>query len=281
MRIDLHTHSCVSDGTDTPSELVAKAVAAGLDVVALTDHDTFAGLPEAQQAAADQGLVLVPGVELSTRIGGRSVHLLGYCCRTDDVRLGSELERIRRGRDERIPGMIARLAELGLPLSDEEVSLQAHGASIGRPHIADAMVQRGYVANRDEAFTRYLADGGPAFVDRYAPEVADAIDVVHRAGGVAVIAHPWSRDGRNNLTEETMSALVASHGLEGIEVDHPDHDAATRAELRRIATRLGLLATGSSDYHGTGKTRNPLGVETTAPAVFALLQHAVVQRRAS
>ncbi len=270
MRIDLHAHSAVSDGTDTPAELVAAAAGAGLDVVALTDHDTFDGLPAARAAAGALGVRVVPGIEISTQLGGSSVHLLGYGCRTDEPRLLAELELLRGGRDDRVPRMLAKLAELGMPV-DVATLARARGdaPSIGRPHIADAMVALGHVADRREAFDRYLADDGPAYVGRYAVDLATGIDLVHGAGGVAVLAHPWGRSSRDLLTEDVLRLLVARHGLDGIEVDHLDHDPATREELRAVAGRLGVLATGSSDYHGTGKTDHPLGANTTAAEVLA------------
>lgn len=271
MRIDLHTHSLVSDGTDTPAALIEHAADAGLDAVALTDHDTFDGLPEAIAAGRTLGVEVLGGLEFSTRFAGRSVHLLGYGPDTQDVPLNAELARVREGRDGRVPAMVERLTQAGLPLTLAEVLAQAGGASVGRPHIADALIARGYVADRDQAFQEWLHDGGPAFVDRYATPIVEAIRLVGAAGGVAVIAHPWSRGAASVLTEPVLAELAAA-GLAGLEVDHPDHDADQRAELRAIAARLGLLVTGSSDHHGTGKTRNPLGVCTTAPDVYAAIK---------
>ncbi len=270
MRIDLHAHSALSDGTDTPAQLVAEAARAGLDVVALTDHDTFDGLPEALAAGEAAGVRVVPGVELSTEVAGVSVHLLGYGCRADDADLLAELALIRRGRDGRVPAMLVALAELGMPL-DPAVLAEVSGSAIsmGRPHLADALVAQGYVADRTEAFARFLADDGPAFVPRYAAALERGIELIHAAGGVAVIAHPWGRVSREVLPEAQLMTLARRHGLDGIEVDHNDHDPRTRAELRAVAGRLGLLATGSSDYHGTGKRDHELGVNTTSPAVLA------------
>ncbi|MFV0407485.1 MAG: PHP domain-containing protein [Propioniciclava sp.] len=281
MRIDLHTHSTHSDGTDTPAELVAEAAAAGLDVLALTDHDTFDGLEEARRAAAATGLAVLPGVEISTQFQGRSVHLLGYGCDPMSARLGAELARIREGRLTRIPATLTRLADLGIPLTWADVDAHAHGASVGRPHVADAMVAGGYVANRDEAFDTYLAEGGPAYVERYAAELIEAIGLVHDAGGAAVIAHVWSRGAERYLTEPVLADVVDSTGLEGLEVAHPDHPGETRARLADIADRLGLLTTGSSDYHGAGKTRNPLGAEVTSPEVLRELAGRVESRGGS
>lgn len=268
MRIDLHTHSSVSDGTDPPGVLVEAAKACGLDVVALTDHDTFAGIPEAVEAGRRAGITVLGGVELSTQFDGRSVHLLGYGCRTDDPPLTAELARLRTGRTGRLDAMLDKLADLGVSLTADEVWRQAGSApSLGRPHVADAMVAKGFVADRDEAFARYLDDDGPAYVPRYATDLADAIGLIHDAGGAAVLAHPWARGSAATLTAETIAKLAAG-ALDGIEADHPDHDAGTREALRALGARLGLVCTGSSDHHGTGKTNNPLGACTTTEAAY-------------
>lgn len=282
MRIDLHTHTAVSDGTDTPTELVDKATAAGLDVLGLTDHDTFDGLDEAYAAAARAGIEVLGGMEFSTEKDGASVHLLGYGCDPTDADLLAELVRVREGRSDRMPTMVARLTALGMPLTLDDVLRHAGGTSLGRPHLADAMVEKGYVAHRDEAFRVWLYDGGPAYVDRYSTNLPRAIALVRAAGGVAVLAHPWGRGRRADLPEEYLAELASDHGLEGVEVDHPDHDEPTRAELRAVASRLGLLITGSSDHHGLGKRNNPLGAGLTDPDVYAeIVRRVQVQRPVS
>ncbi|GAB2574518.1 PHP domain-containing protein [Microlunatus antarcticus] len=269
MRIDLHTHSNVSDGTDTPAELVVAARDAGLDVVALTDHDTFDGLDRAVAAGHEHGVEVVRGLELSCMRQGQSVHLLAFGADPEAAALAEEMVRVREGRTGRLRPVLDLLAGLGVPVTEEEVMAQVGSSpSVGRPHIADALVAAGWVADRTEAFDRFLADGGPAHVGRYAIEVAHGIDLVHAAGGVAVIAHPWGRGRAGLLPEAFLVELVEQHGLDGIEVDHQDHDAETRAELRALADRLGVLGTGSSDYHGTGKTDHDLGVNTTRPEVY-------------
>lgn len=276
MTIDLHTHSAVSDGTDSPAELLAAAARAGLSVIALCDHDTFDGLAEARAAARASSVGLLPGIEISARLRGESVHLLGYGCRTDDPFLARELVRIREGRRGRVPAMLAALARLGMPVEPSEVARFAGDSpSVGRPHVADAMVARGYVADRNEAFARYLADDGPAYVSRYATGLATGIDLVHAAGGVAVIAHPWGRGAAAQVTEALLAALVDEHGLDGIEVDHNDHSPGDRRALRMIADRLGLLVTGASDYHGLGKLNHPLGCNTTSPGVLAEIERRI------
>lgn len=272
MRIDLHTHSTVSDGTDSPTELVWAAARAGLDVVALTDHDAFDGLAEAEAAGAAAGVQLFPGMELSCSRHGQSVHLLAYGADQRHPGLSAEMVRVRGGRTARLLPVLARLAELGVGVTEAEVLVQVGDSpSVGRPHIADALVAAGHVRDRTEAFDRYLADGGPAHVPRYAIEIGRGIDLVHAAGGVAVIAHPWGRGREALLPAPVLRELVSDHGLDGIEVDHQDHDAEKRGRLRALAGDLGVLSTGSSDYHGTGKTDHDLGVNTTADEVFSEL----------
>jgi len=270
MRIDLHTHSSTSDGTDSPEELVENAARAGLDVVALTDHDTFDGLDAAVAAGAQLGVQVVRGLELSCTEQGSSVHLLGYGVDPLDPTLAAEMQRVRNGREGRLGGVLDKLEELGVGVSEESVRRYVGDSpSVGRPHIADAMVEAGHVQNRTEAFDRFLSDGGPAHVERYAIPLARGIDLVRGAGGVAVIAHPWGRGRERVLRPEMLAALAAQHHLDGIEVDHQDHDRETRRRLRALVKRLGLLGTGSSDYHGTGKTDHDLGCNTTDPSVFA------------
>jgi 3',5'-nucleoside bisphosphate phosphatase len=273
MRIDLHTHSSFSDGTDTPSELVGKARAVGLDVVGLTDHDTFDGLDEAVVVGERLGIHVVRGMELSCSRRGSSVHVLAYGADRTNPALAAEMARVRDGRLGRLAGVLAKLAELGVPVSEAEVMAQVgESPSVGRPHIADALIQAGHVRDRQEAFDRFLADGGPAHVHRYTIEVDRGIDLVHEAGGLAVIAHPWGRGREHVLPPRVLEGLVRDHGLDGVEVDHQDHDFDSRRQLRTLADSLGLLATGSSDYHGTGKLDHDLGCNTTDPAVFNEMQ---------
>jgi 3',5'-nucleoside bisphosphate phosphatase len=278
MRIDLHTHSSVSDGTDTPSELVGKARAVGLDVVGLTDHDTFDGLDEAVAQGQRLGIQVVRGMELSCSRRGSSVHVLAYGADPASPGLAAEMARVRDGRLGRLAGVLAKLAELGVPVSEAEVMAQVgESPSVGRPHIADALIKAGHVRDRQEAFDRFLADGGPAHVHRYTIEVDRGIDLVHEAGGLAVIAHPWGRGREHVLPPSVLEALARDHGLDGVEVDHQDHDLDTRRQLHTLADSLGLLATGSSDYHGTGKLDHDLGCNTTAPTVFNEMQRRLAE----
>jgi predicted metal-dependent phosphoesterase TrpH len=272
MRIDLHSHSAVSDGTDTPAELVGEAERVGLDVVALTDHDTFDGLDAAVAEGERLGITVVRGMEMSCSRQGSSVHLLAYGADPTNPALAAELERVRGGRTGRLTGVLEKLAALGVPVSEAEVMEQVgESPSVGRPHIADAMVKAGHVRDRREAFDRFLADGGPAHVHRYAIDVERGIDLVHGAGGVAVIAHPWGRGRERLLPPSVLERLVRDHQLDGVEVDHQDHDEEARSQLRALVARLGILGTGSSDYHGTGKTEHDLGCNTTDPEVYAEL----------
>ncbi len=270
MTIDLHTHSNVSDGTDSPTELVRNAAEAGLTTVALTDHDTFEGLDEAQRTGEQVGIEVIRGMELSCQNGGMSIHLLMYGGDETFEDLHLEMAKVRQGRSNRLNPVLDKLAELGVPVTEEAVLAKVGDSpSVGRPHIADALVEAGHVKDRKEAFDRFLADGGPAHVERYTIDVARGIDLVRAAGGVPVIAHPWGRGREAALPPEFLEMLVSEHGLAGIEVDHQDHDAATRGRLRALADRLGILVTGSSDYHGTGKADHDLGVNTTAPEALA------------
>ncbi len=269
MRIDLHTHSDHSDGTDTPGDLIRAAEAAGLDVVALTDHDTAAGWPQAAAAAAEVGITFVPGMEISTMFGAASVHLLGYLLDPAYPPLVSELSKVLVGRNSRVPTICAQLQEVGVVVSEEDVMrCSGAAAATGRPHVADAMVAAGIVASREEAFAAYLNPGRPGYVRRYAAPLEEAIELVAGAGGVSVIAHPWGRS--RALTEEALAGLRA-RGLGGIEVDHQEHSLRTRDALRAIARNLDLVVTGSSDHHGTGKVNHDLGCNTTDPREYERL----------
>ncbi|MEV4431672.1 PHP domain-containing protein [Streptomyces sp. NPDC049555] len=269
MRIDLHTHSTASDGTDTPAELVRKAAAAGLDVVALTDHDGVGGHAEAA-AALPAGLTLVPGAELSCRFTGAdgfSVHMLAYLFDPAEPELARERELVRDDREPRARAMVAKLNELGVPVRWERVAALANGGAVGRPHVASAMVELGVIGSVSDAFTpEWLAGDGRAYVEKHELDPFDAIRLVKAAGGVTVLAHPLALK-RGACVSEGQIAELAAAGLDGIEVDHMDHDAATRARLRGLAADLRLLPTGSSDYHGSRKSCR-LGEFTTDPEIY-------------
>ncbi|MER6539588.1 PHP domain-containing protein [Streptomyces sp. 900105755] len=266
MRIDLHCHSTASDGTDTPAELVRNAAAAGLDVVALTDHDTTRGYAEAL-AALPAGLTLVTGAELSCRLDGVSMHMLAYLFDPEEPALLAERELVRDDRVPRARSMVAKLNALGAPVTWEQVRRIAGDGSVGRPHVASALVELGVVPTVSDAFTEeWLADGGRAFVEKHETDPFETIRLVKGAGGVCVFAHPAAAK-RGRTVPESAIAEMAAAGLDGIEVDHMDHDEDTRARLRGLADELGLLATGSSDYHGSRKTV-ALGEYTTDPEVY-------------
>ncbi|MEE4421768.1 PHP domain-containing protein [Streptomyces bugieae] len=265
MRIDLHTHSTASDGTDTPAELVRGAAAAGLDVVALTDHDTVAGHAEAR-AALPEGLTLVTGAELSCRLDGVSLHMLAYLFDPEEPELARERELVRDDRVPRARAMIGKLREHGIPVTWEQVARIAGDGAVGRPHIATALMELGVVDSVNDAFASWLASDGPAYVEKHELDPFDAIRLVKAAGGVTVFAHPLAVK-RGACVPESAVAELAAAGLDGIEVDHMDHDAPTRARLRGMAADLGLLATGSSDYHGSRKTCR-LGEYTTDPEIY-------------
>ncbi len=266
VRIDLHTHSRVSDGTSAPADLLAEAATAGLDVVALTDHDTTAGWDEAAAAVPETGVGLLRGAEISCTAGGISVHLLSYLHDPDDAPLATELERSRTSRDGRARAIVDRLSG-DFDLTWEDVAAQAaDGATLGRPHIADALVAAGVVPDRSAAFTSILAPSSRYYVRYHAPDAVEAVRLVRSAGGVPVFAHPRA-SARGRIVADAVVREMADAGLAGLEVDHRDHTDADRARLRALAGELGLFVTGASDYHGVGKP-NRLGEETSSEAVL-------------
>lgn len=272
MKIDLHAHSTASDGTDTPAQLVVNAAAAGLDVVAITDHDGLSGWDEAV-AALPRGLSLVRGVELSAAAeeDGEKInlHLLGYLFDPGHARLAAEMSAIRRSRVTRAQRIVAAMVDDGHPVSWASVEARARGA-VGRPHIASELVEAGLVATVSDAFTdEWIGPRGRYYVSERKVAVLDAIALVVDAGGAAVFAHPGAATRGETVSDDTVAAMAAA-GLAGLEVDHPDHDASTRVRLRGLAADLGLLVTGSSDYHGSRKTTS-LGANLTEPAAYEAL----------
>ncbi|GHC48114.1 PHP domain-containing protein [Streptomyces flavofungini] len=269
MRIDLHSHSTASDGTDTPAELVRNAAAAGLDVIALTDHDSTRGHAEAI-AALPPGLTLVTGAELSCRLNGVGLHMLAYLFDPEEPDLVRERELVRDDRVPRAKTMVRKLQELGVDVTWEQVARIAGDGSVGRPHVAEALVELGVVPTVSDAFTPdWLADGGRAYADKHELDPFDAIRLVKAAGGVTVFAHPAAAQ-RGKVVPESAIAELAAAGLDGIEVDHPEQLAyapESGPRLRGLAADLGLLVTGSSDYHGTRKTC-VLGEYTTDPEIY-------------
>lgn len=272
MRIDLHTHTNRSDGTTSPAELVRHARVLGLDVLAITDHDTTEGWAEAARVAAAEGVLLVRGMEISCTLAGHGVHLLAYLPDPAYGPLADELERILDGRNARLPATLDRLRALGIDIDAEDVRRRAgDAAALGRPHVADALVDKGVVGDRSEAFERYLGPRGPAFVNRYAADLLEMIQTVSRAGGISVVAHPWAMRHNHDALDAAGLTRLKEAGLAGVEVDHEDHDAATRERLRGIARDLDLVVTGSSDYHGKGKVGHEVGCNMTRPEEYERL----------
>ncbi|MBI4379747.1 MAG: PHP domain-containing protein [candidate division NC10 bacterium] len=264
--IDLHAHTTTSDGALLPQELVRLAKARGVSVLAVTDHDTLAGIPSAMAEGARVGLEIVPGVEVTAYVDDLEVHILGHFIHPDDARLTEFLAVSRDDRIERIRRMIDKLWSLGLPLDAEEILKHAPGASVGRPHLAQAMVRRGYVSSVQEAFDRYLTAGKPAHVERARIPAAEVMSAIKRAGGVPSLAHPgvYRRD-------EMIPRLV-EQGLMGLEVHHPDHDADAIFRYERMRLRYGMLAAGGSDYHGApGLRTSSLGRPSLPEAEFERL----------
>lgn len=264
--VDLHTHSSVSDGTETPTELVRAAAAAGMGTIAITDHDSTAGWSDAAAAGAEVGVTVVPGMELSTRIEFASVHLLGYLFDSTNAALVAETQRIRDGRRRRAEEMVRRIAR-DYDITWEDVLAQAsEGATVGRPHIADALVARGLAEDRSAAFAGILHWRSGYVQPHYAPEPLTGVRLIREAGGIPVLAHPATNSRGAVIPENRLRRLVDA-GLFGLELDHRENRPEGVAVLRRLAARYGLAITGSSDYHGAGKP-NRLGENTTDPAVL-------------
>ncbi|MDN6202270.1 MAG: PHP domain-containing protein [Micrococcaceae bacterium] len=263
MLIDLHAHSNVSDGTETPSQLMAAAAAAGLDVVALTDHDQTSGWAEAATAALETGVGLVPGMEISCKTArGVSVHLLSYLHDPGHGELLVEIDKARDARIHRARKMVELISE-DYPITWEAVGEQsAPGATVGRPHIADALVAAGVVSSRSEAFATVLTSRSRYYVGHYAVDPVRAVELVRAAGGVPVFAHPMA-ELRGRVVEPEVFDEMIQAGLLGLEIDHRDNSDQGRRFLHSLAARHDLIVTGSSDYHGTGKP-NRLGENSTS-----------------
>ena len=266
--IDLHSHTTASDGLLSPAALLDAAAAAGLTVLAITDHDTTAGYLDARRLLAGRSLELVSGIEISAVHDGRDVHVLGYFLDPFSARLTDFLEGQRTDRRRRVLEMTDRLGSLGHPIDPEPIlEAASRGRSVGRPQIADALVSGGHVKSRDEAFRRFLEHGGPAFVPRRGASPREVVRIIHEAGGLASLAHPGVHQ-RDQLIDE-----LAAEGLDAIEVRHSDHDAAVEGRYRRTASRLGLLVTGGSDFHGnTSHRASTLGLVTLPQDDYARLR---------
>lgn len=250
--IDLHLHTTYSDGSYTPSEVVTMAHQAGVSTLAITDHDTTDGLPEAFSQASAFEVQVIPGIEISSRFLGKETHILGYFVGWQDSTLQCRLLHMRETRRTRIPKIISKLLQLGLPITEEEVKKMAGSGSMGRPHIAQVILAKGYVTSVKEAFERYLGQGAAAFVPRELPDATEVISWIREVGGVAVLAHPaWVEDKHKGL--QPFCEALKEGGLQGLEVFYSTHTSRQISEYFNLAKRLDLLPTGGSDFHGTVK----------------------------
>jgi predicted metal-dependent phosphoesterase TrpH len=269
--IDLHTHSNFSDGTDSPTELINKALAAGVTTIALTDHDSIAGI-ELAKSALRSGISLAPGAEISCQTDdGISVHMLGLLFDLNNAQLLATMEKTRENRHGRMQRIIERINEAGIEISMQDVLAElSDGATLGRPHLADALIKKGVVKSRDEAFSEMLHNKSKYYVAHYSPKPVEAIKLIKAAGGVAVIAHPMASHRGRTISVETFGDLIDA-GLDGIEVDHRDHSPDEKSALIKLANENNLIMTGASDYHGNGKL-NQLGEFTTNSAQWEKLR---------
>ena len=276
--IDLHTHTTFSDGTDTPTQLINKALAAGITTIALTDHDSISGWQEATTALRP-GIALVPGAEVSCQTpDGISVHILGLLFDPSNTELINTLEKTRENRFGRMEKIIAKINEAGIDITMSEVLEQlSDGATLGRPHLADALVKKGVVASREEAFTQMLHNHSKYYVSHYSPTPEAVIKLIKGAGGVSVIAHPMASHRGRTISLDTFGSLIQA-GLDGVEVDHRDHSPQEKTQLIELARESKLVMTGASDYHGNGKL-NLLGEYTTEPAQWQNLEERANARR--
>lgn len=276
--IDLHTHSSASDGTDTPGELINKAHARGITVLGLMDHDTVAGWNEAVDYLRP-GMSLVLGSEISCQtLDGTSVHMLGALFDRENIELSEVLATTRENRLTRMARIIARMNEAGFEITIEDVMVQlAPGATLGRPHLADALIAKKIVASREEAFAELLHNNSKFYISHYSPTPEDAIKLIKGAGGVAVIAHPLASLRGKTISIESFASMVEA-GLDGIEVSHRDQSQEQRELLHEVVLQYGIIATGSSDYHGNGKL-NELAEFTTKPEDFEALEARANSRR--
>lgn len=265
MSIDLHTHTTASDGTLAPVELVQAALANGVEVIAVTDHDTVAGLAPALEAATGTGLRVLAGVELSATHQWHGLHLLAYGVDPTDAAFIGRLQELAAMREERGHAMLERLGRIGIDLSWERVAALARG-TVGRPHIARALVEAGYARDMGDAFARYIGAGGPAYVPSARLSVAETVAMARDAGGAVALAHPLLSLSRRELAA-LLPALRAA-GLDGLEVYHSEHDVAASRYLRALAAEQGLWWTGGSDFHGGAKPQAPLGGVSVPPEVL-------------
>jgi predicted metal-dependent phosphoesterase TrpH len=273
---DLHMHTTASDGELSPSRLVAEATAAGLRAIAICDHDTVAGIREAAPFSGNR-VEIVTGIEMSANVGNDEVHVLGLFVNIEDHELLQRLSWLQQQRLARVRRFCDRLSELGLPIEFADVEREASGESIGRPHIARAMIRRGYVQSVNDAFDKYLASGRPAFVPRTDITPEDCIATIHAAGGVASLAHPFTI-----VDPEAMLGRLRPVGLDAVESEYGAYSEDQRSELRSLATRFDLLRTGGSDYHGpTHRESNPPGSGGVSQSELESIRHRANRNRAN
>ncbi len=266
--IDLHSHTTASDGQYAPTELLTRAAAAGVTVLAVTDHDTVAGLAEAAEAARAHGVELVPGIEISAFIHGRECHILGHFLRPDDEDIARFADRLRLEREQRMEALLERMRQLGYPVRMEHVLAVAGDAQLGRPHLARVLVDRGWVVDVKEAFDRFLGARGAAWVERFKLAGEDAIRLIRNAGGTATLAHPGS-----SRMEKLEIRALAQAGLAGLEVLHEDHNPSVRQKYLALARELDLVPTAGSDFHGEAiSADHRLGTASMPPELFAKLK---------
>ena len=273
MLIDLHMHSTFSDGVKTPAELVDMAVAVDLKAISLTDHDCLDGVNEAIEAGRAKGLEVIPGVELSCESGGRDLHVLGYGVDPEHTGFEDMLRRFRRTRHDRGVKIVEKLRELGMPIKLEDVLARAGDGALGRPHIAAVLLEKGFVSTTQEAFDKYIADGGVAYIPKYKMDPKQAIQHIHEAGGLAFIAHP----GIFLEKIEDMEELI-SFGFDGVEIYHPKHNAKMIAALEEIAAKHDLLVSGGTDYHGFKGRDEPLGYNNVEYSILARIKERMRNR---
>ncbi len=280
--VDLHTHSTASDGSDSPERLVARAAEKKLSAVALTDHDTVAGLAPAGEAAGRLGVELVRGIEISAKPVGRAadMHVLGYFIDPASAALGRLNEWLLAARAERNEKLLRRLAELTVPVERAELEAISDGV-ITRAHFAEVMLRRRYVASPDDAFRKYLGVEGAAYIDKGRPNFGLALDTIHGAGGLAVLAHPVHLRMESDVELEVLVGRLTDSGLDGIEAFHPDHSPAWARKVQLLARRFGLCVTGGSDYHGLDRVARPLGCQRVDGSFLEGLKERLAARPAS
>jgi predicted metal-dependent phosphoesterase TrpH len=272
-KVDLHTHSTASDGSFSPTEVVRLAREAGLAAFALTDHDTIDGVAEAMAAGEKLGVQVIPGVEISARYPGGTLHILGLGINYQDGHLDQRLEVLKQARSDRNPQIIAKLNALGLKVSMEQVERLSGGGQVGRPHIAQALLESGYVRDLDDAFNRFLGNRGPAYVSKFRFPPAEAIAMIREARGAPVLAHPFTLDLRAPLALKLFLQELHGLGLAGVEAYYPEHSPEQEALYLELARDLGLLVTGGSDFHGAAKPDITLGTFPAQPRVtYALVE---------